>query len=349
MSRCAVVFFNLGGPDRLESVEPFLFNLFSDRAIIDRPNPFRYLLAKLISRRRAPVAQEIYKQIGGSSPLLQQTGDQAQALEKYLSESQQGRDYKIFVVMRYWHPFSADVAKEVKEYDPEQIILLPLYPQFSTTTTASSMADWDKAAAKAGLKVPTARICCYPYQQEFVSSYSKLISRTLSELDDQPFRILFSAHGLPQRTVDKGDPYQWQVEQTVNAIVTSLDIGDLDWVTCYQSRVGPVKWISPSTDDEIERAARDNKAVVVVPIAFVSEHSETLVELDIEYAALAKDMGISCYKRVETVYVQPEFIASLGKLVMAARAGPIDSSEHVRICPRRFSQCPHHGDSILND
>lgn len=349
MSRCAVVFFNLGGPDKLDSVEPFLFNLFSDRAIIDRPNPFRYLLAKLISHRRAPVAREIYKLIGGSSPLLAQTTDQAIELEKHLSEIQQDKDHKVFIAMRYWHPFADDVAKQVKEYDPEQIVLLPLYPQFSTTTTGSSLTDWDQAAARAGLNIPTARICCYPFQQDFISSYCRLISPVLTELGDVSYRILFSAHGLPQKTVDKGDPYQWQVEQTVQAIVNSLDVGDIDWVTCYQSRVGPVKWISPSTEDEIRRAATDKKAVIIVPIAFVSEHSETLVELDIEYAALAQDMGISCYQRVQTVFIQREFIKSLGKLVTSARIGPIDSSEHKRICPRQFSQCPHQGDAILND
>ncbi len=150
---------------------------------------------------------------------------------------------------------------------------------------------------------------------------------------------MFSAHGLPKKFVEKGDPYQWQVEQTNAAIAKTLDIDDLDWVSCYQSRVGPVEWISPATEDEIERAAGDNKSVVIVPVAFVSEHSETLVELDIEYADLAKEYGVPSYHRVETVGIQQDFIKSLGELVRIADMDQINSSEHTRICPKSFNQC----------
>ena len=163
--KIAVVLFNLGGPDSLEAVQPFLFNLFNDRAIMSLPQPLRFILAKLISVRRAPVASEIYKQIGGMSPLLENTSKQARALEKELTGKFEA---KCFVAMRYWHPFSRETVEQVKAFNPDQVILLPLYPQFSTTTTASSLADWERAAGRAGLDKPTAAVCCFPGEKTFI-------------------------------------------------------------------------------------------------------------------------------------------------------------------------------------
>lgn len=171
-----------------------------------------------------------------------------------------------------------------------------------------------------------------------------MIAPIIEKLQDTSYRILFSAHGLPRKFIERGDPYQWQVEQTNAAIAKALEIDDLDWVSCYQSRVGPVEWISPATEDEIIRAAKDNKALIIVPVAFVSEHSETLVELDIEYADLARKHGVTAYHRIETVGVQQDFIRSLGCLVKTSRIGVTESSEGMRLCPNRFSQCLYNQD-----
>lgn len=314
MKKTAVILFNLGGPDSPEAVQPFLFNLFNDPAIIAVPNPMRYFLAKLISSRRAPKAQEIYQLIGGKSPILENTKAQAEALEAAL-----GKEYKTFICMRYWHPMSDEVAKQVKEYNPDEIILLPLYPQFSTTTTGSSVKDWRCAAKAVHLDKPTRTACCYPTQKDFIFAQAKLVRDAYEEaLKLGTPRILFSAHGLPEKIITKGDPYQWQVEQTTLKVVEELDIHGLDFVNCYQSRVGPLKWIGPSTEDEITRAKNDNVPIVLVPIAFVSEHSETLVELDIEYKHLAGDAG---YFRVPTVSLAPQFIESLKAIVQGDDSG----------------------------
>ncbi|MGB0681321.1 MAG: ferrochelatase [Magnetovibrionaceae bacterium] len=339
MTKRAIVLFNLGGPDAPESVQPFLFNLFNDPAIIGLPNPFRFLLAKLISTRRAPVAQEIYSHLGGKSPLLDLTRKQADALEKALEE--EGTETRAFIAMRYWHPMSDETAKAVKAFDPDQIVLLPLYPQFSTTTTGSSVKEWHRAAKAAGLNKPTVTTCCYPEDNGFVDAVTRLTRASLAEAGENP-RLLFSAHGLPKKVIAKGDPYQWQVEQSAARVVEKLAIEGLDWQVCYQSRVGPLEWIGPSTEDEIERAGRDGKKIVLVPIAFVSEHSETLVELDIEYRELADKVGVKDYLRVPTVCSEPEYIQGLAAIVKTATQwddAPRCATGN-RVCPATWSQCP---------
>ncbi|MGE4279690.1 MAG: ferrochelatase [Magnetospirillum sp.] len=307
--KTAVVLFNLGGPDSLDAVRPFLFNLFNDKAIIGLPQPWRWLLARYISGKRAPVAREIYDHLGGKSPLLEQTQDQANALEKVL-----GPDFKVVVAMRYWHPFADQALQQVQDWGADRVILLPLYPQFSTTTTGSSLKQWHQLAA--GRFGQTKVVCCYPVMPGFVSASARLIRAQYDQAlgKGQP-RLLFSAHGLPQSIVDKGDPYQRQVEQSAAAIVAALGIDGLDWAICYQSRVGKAKWIGPSTEEELARAGADKVPVVVAPIAFVSEHSETLVELDIEYRHLAESLGIPGYFRASTVQSHPDFIHGLARLV----------------------------------
>lgn len=314
MSRCAVVLFNLGGPDSQDAVRPFLFNLFNDPAILSLPWPFRVVLAKLISSKRAPKALEIYRLIGGRSPILENTKAQADALDAVLGEG-----YKSFVSMRYWHPMSDEVVQQVKAYDPDEIILLPLYPQFSTTTTASSFKDWARACKVAAFERPTRSICCYPLQKDFIAAQVKLVRAAYAQACQSGTpRVLFSAHGLPQKTVDAGDPYQAHVEQTTLKVVEELDIYGLDFVNCYQSRVGPLTWIGPSTEDELLRAKQDGVPVVLVPIAFVSEHSETLVELDIEYRHLVGELP---YFRVPTVSTHPDFIAGLKAIILGDLSG----------------------------
>lgn len=333
--KTAVILFNLGGPDSLAAVKPFLYNLFNDKAIISLPQPLRSLVASLISSRRAPFAREIYGQMGGKSPILALTTEQAEALEKELALR---GEYKVFVAMRYWHPFTCETVAQVKDYNPGRVILLPLYPQYSTTTTGSSVRAWYREARRQGLNASHHSVCCYPFDNHFIDAHVKAIRPfyEAAAAHGSP-RLLFSAHGLPEKIIARGDPYQWQVERTVAAIMRKL--GNLNHVVCYQSRVGPLKWIEPSTPSEIERAGRDGVPVVVVPIAFVSEHSETLVELDIEYRHLAHKAGIPYYARVPALGSSPEFIQSLAWLVEATRLYPNCSNSLGRQCPQEFGKC----------
>ena len=337
--KLAVILFNLGGPDSPEAVEPFLRNLFSDPAIINLPAIVRLPLARLIARRRAPVAKKIYEHIGGRSPIFEETRKQADALAAALSDD--GMEAKCFVAMRCWHPFSDGAARAVKAFDPDGIVLLPLYPQYSTSTSASSLKDWARAAKKVKLEKPTSSICCYPDEAGFVEAAAAHIRKTMENAPgDISYRLLLSAHGLPKRTIAKGDPYQWQVERSAAAIVEKLAMPQLEPVVCYQSRVGPLEWIGPSTEAEIKRAGADGKGVIVFPVAFVSEHSETLVELDIEYAQLAQERGVKDYRRAPTVGAEPSFIGGLANLVrQAITSTDITSSTGDRICPEKFCRC----------
>lgn len=340
--RLAVVLFNLGGPDSPDAVRPFLFNLFNDPAIIGAPGPVRWALAQLISRRRAPVARQIYANLGGASPLLGNTQRQARALNAALQEDW---DARCFIAMRYWHPFADEAACDVAKFDPDRVVLLPLYPQFSTATTESSVEDWLRAARRAGVNAPTRIVCCYPDETGFVAAMAESTADAWRKAADsgEP-RILFSAHGLPKRVVAAGDPYQWQVERSAAAIadMVAAKLGRTpEWLVSYQSRVGPLEWIGPYTDAEIERAGSEGRPLVVVPLAFVSEHSETLVELDIEYGKLATEHGVPTYERVATVNDTPAFIDSLARLVRRAAAdgAKIESGCGGRLCPSEWSRC----------
>ncbi len=338
MSRLAVVLFNLGGPDSLDSVEPFLRNLFRDPAIIRAPAPFRWLLARLISKRRGPAAREIYREMGGGSPIVAETEAQAAALRDALADL---GEVEVVVAMRYWHPMSDEAARRLAALRPDSIVLLPLYPQFSTTTTASSLGAWDAAAAAAGLDAPTRAVCCYPRAAGVVEAHAALIGPVLEEAaEDGPPRLLFSAHGLPEKIVAAGDPYQWQIQETAGRIVARLGRSDLDWAICYQSRVGPLAWLGPSTGDEIDRAGRDGVPLVIAPLAFVSDHAETLVELDVTYRARAQRVGVPRYSRVPALGTHPAFIAALADLVRgAAGQSGLGAGEGGRPCPAAHRRC----------
>jgi ferrochelatase len=342
MKKFAVILFNLGGPDDIKAVEPFLFNLFNDKAIITLPQPLRAIMAKFISNRRTKKATAIYELLGGKSPILDLTQQQATALEEKLNPH---GNYKVFVCMRYWNPMSMVVARNVRQYDPDHIILLPLYPQFSTTTTGSSFEDWDRECDRINLKKPTSKICCYPAQKSFTVAHANLIREYYWKAAEhgKP-RVLFSAHGLPEKVIAAGDPYQYQVEKTVAAVNQILAIDDLDYSICYQSRVGPLVWIGPSTEEEIERAGKDKAPIVMVPIAFVSEHSETLVELDIEYKKLAEQIGIPSYQRVPALATESFFIEALSEMVLSkSNSTGISSESGERFCFRQFGACPCKG------
>jgi ferrochelatase len=340
--KVAVILFNLGGPDNQEAVRPFLFNLFNDRAIIGLPHPFRFLIAKLISSRRAPIARQIYAQMNGGSPILKNTQDQANALEKILNEESPEGEYRVFIAMRYWHPFADDTVKAVKAYAPDNVFLLPLYPQFSTTTSASSLKDWEAAAVGQAFRAETKMACCYPQEEGFIDALCEVTKQAYAKARTfgKP-RILFSAHGLPEKIIKNGDPYQYQCKLTVDALRKKLAIDDLDSVLCFQSRVGPMKWISPATDDEVRRAGRDKVPVVVVPVAFVSDHSETLVELNIEYRHVAETHGVPHYGVVPTVGAAQAFIGGLKKIVLAgvSQGGLCEAWGGKRICPSSFKGC----------
>jgi ferrochelatase len=347
MKKTAIILSNLGGPDSPEAVEPFLFSLFYDRAIITLPNPLRWFIAKLISRRRAPVAKTIYDHIGGKSPILEFTREQQAALEQALADEGNAH-IKLFTVMRHWKPLSSEVIHEVKAYAPDEIVFIPLYPQFSTTTTGSAVTDWIKQLTKQQVDAPCKVLCCYPLEASFIKSHAELIRCHYQQaLQQKKTRILFSAHGLPKKIVEKGDPYQWQVEQTVAAIVKELAIEDLDFRICYQSRVGPMEWLTPSTDTEIMQAGAEKLPVLVVPVTFVSEHSETLVELDIEYKKLAEEHGASGYYRVPALAINHYFIESLATMCRAMMASPCTGKVQIaacgekKLCPNQFSGCIH--------
>jgi ferrochelatase len=331
-TRLAVVLFNLGGPDGLGAVRPFLENLFSDPAIIGLPWVLRRPLAAVIARAREKSAKANYAVMGGGSPLTAQTRDQAAALQKALKGPT--REAKVFVAMRHWAPMSAETAARVRDYAPDDIVLAPLYPQYSTTTTASSLKAWRAAYDGPG---ESRAICCWYDNAGLARAHAREILETWRAAGKPRVRLLFSAHGLPEKVVAGGDPYRWQVEASCARVAAALGAG-WDWRICYQSRVGPLKWIGPSTAEEIERAGAEGIGVLIDPIAFVSEHVETLVELDRDYAELAKKAGVPVYLRAPTVRTAPAFIDGLADAVLRALDRSGDTPDGAA-CPAGFSQC----------
>ncbi|MEJ0058224.1 MAG: ferrochelatase [Terricaulis sp.] len=338
MRKIAVILFNLGGPDGQKSVRPFLFNLFNDGAIISLPQPLRWLLAQTISRSREKLAQANYAFMGGGSPIVLETEKQARALEAVLAARGEDVEYRCFLAMRYWHPFTHEAAQAAKAWGADEAVLLPLYPHYSSTTTASSLAAWRRAPA-----LPARAICCYPSGAKFAQAHADAILQAWRDGGSpaKP-RVLFSAHGLPQRVIDAGDPYQWQIEQSAAAVRALLPL-EWEYQTSYQSKVGRLVWIGPSTEAEVDRAAHEGVGLIVSPIAFVSEHVETLVELDIEYAQRAAALGAPYYLRAPALGAAPRYIETLADLVARASgsAHAIQSETGVRICPAAYGLCPN--------
>ncbi len=351
--KVAVVLFNLGGPDNKNAIKPFLMNFFMDSNILRVPIPFRCILASLIARKRSKrEAGESYGELGDKSPLLENTQAQAKLLDKILKnefsslkDEKDSREtkFKTFVAMRYWHPMSPQVVREVRDWGADRVVIIPLYPQFSTTTTWSSLGVWNKAMYEAGLDLPTSMVCCYHKNSGFVKASADHIrvqyEQALKDGHEAP-RVLFSAHGLPEKIVTSGDPYQWQCEQTADAIVKALDIKDLDYQYCYQSRVGPMKWIGPSVEDALKKAAGDKKAVVIYPHPFTQEHVETLVELDVEYREEAEKLKIPGYYRARTVGTNEDFIRDLAVLVSKhTDREKVEAEGFENPCPKEYGQC----------
>lgn len=346
--KAAIILFNLGGPDSKDAIRPFLLNFFTDPNIIRLPYPFRRVIAHLIAARRTKKeAGTSYGLLGDKSPLLENTQAQATALEAVLQTALPAHEARTFVCMRYWHPMSDEVVQAVKAYAPDDIVLLPLYPQYSTTTTRSSLQEWQKSCRKYGVQVPTSTLCCYPFGDGFIKASAELIRKAYQaaqvELESKGLpapRVLFSAHGLPESIIEEGDPYQWQCEQSAAKMAAATGIENLDWQICYQSRVGPKKWIGPSTEEALHKAAADQKPVLVYPHAFVSEHVETLVEIEQEYRHVADQIGVPWFGRVNTVGTDPRFIEGLADMirdVIGTRTLAPDSK--ARLCPMKYGQC----------
>jgi ferrochelatase len=242
--------------------------------------------------------------------------------------------------MRCWHPRAEEVIKKVEDFNPDEVILMPLYPQYSAATSGSSIKEWKDICKKNNFKTKTSTICCYPMDKNFISAHKIEIMKKIENLEN--FKLIFSAHGLPEKNIKKGDPYQWQVEQTVNKVVEALNIKNLDWILSYQSRVGPLKWIGPSTEEIIIQNSKLGKHIVIVPIAFVSEHSETLVELDIEYKEIANKNGCKNYTRVSALGTNENFIKAMSDLIIKKQ----DYNFNGKLfppkikCPNQFIKCP---------
>ncbi len=346
--KIAVVLFNLGGPTGPKTIKPFLFNFFSDPNIIPLPKPLRWCLAKLISHLRSRgEAGEAYGEMGGGSPLLENTIAQQRALEEALVKITPDKtEIRTYTCMRYWHPMAPSIAPQVQAFNPDQIMLVSLYPQFSTTTFWSSLAQWFTVTKKIGLDKPTTTFCCYPQLDGFIKASVEHIRaqyQACKKATGKAPRILFSAHSLPEKIVKNGDPYAWQCEQTIKAIVKKMPYKKLDYVVCYQSKVGPQKWLGPQTEDEIERAGHEGVPVIVYPHAFVSEHVETIVELGVEYAEVAHEAGVPWYGVVKTVGTHPAFINDLAKLIkkrLGSNKKIVNgTASGKRNCPMPYDKC----------
>jgi len=324
MARVGVLLLNLGGPDKLEDVQKFLFNLFSDPEIIRLPFPWlQKPLAWFISSRRARTSQENYKQIGGGSPLREITEEQAQALETKLRE--RGEDAEVYIGMRYWHPFTEEALDKIKRDRVEQLVILPLYPQFSISTSGSSFRlieqIWQTDPALQSLDYTV--IPSWYQDPGYLQAMSDLIARKLSDFDNpNEAHIFFSAHGVPLSYVTEGgDPYQQEIEDCTRLIMQTLNRPN-DYTLAYQSRVGPVEWLKPYTEDALKELGQQGcKHLLVVPISFVSEHIETLQEIDIEYREIAEEEGIENFQRVPALNTHPHFIDSLANLTIDSLKG----------------------------
>ncbi len=325
MGRVGVLLLNLGGPDKLDDVGPFLFNLFSDPEIIRLPFPWlQKPLAWFISSRRVKKSQENYKQIGGGSPLRRITEAQGEALREQLRAL--GQEASIYVGMRYWHPYTEEAIAKIIEDEIERLVILPLYPQFSISTSGSSFRLLEK------LWKENSKLQCIDYtvipswhkQHGYLQAMTELIAQELNQLPNpDEAHLFFSAHGVPKSYVEEaGDPYEQEIEECTYLIMQTLNRPNY-YTLAYQSRVGPVEWLQPYTEDAIkELGSKGVKDLVVVPISFVSEHIETLQEIDIEYRELAEESGIHNFRRVAAPNTHPVFIKALADLVLDALKSP---------------------------
>ncbi len=326
----ALVLMNFGGPRSLDDVASFLKDLFSDPCVFEYPSWIRRLLAHYIAKKRAKSVAKSYALMGGRSLVFESTEKQSKALREKLNHA-----YDVFCAMRYGSPSIKDVIGQLKDYKPQEVLLLPMYPHFSLTTTLSCFKEWEREVKRQAFSYPTKRICCYPKNDYFVKAHGEIILDAWKKVKpERPVRLLFSAHGIPMKFVSRGDPYCSHIENSCRAILSYINKKGLafsDWQLCYQSRVGPLAWTEPYLDDELSRAAKDKKDVFVVPISFVGEHLETLVELDVEYKEKAEALGLAFF-RAPALENHPSFIEGLAQLVR--------HHDHLpRSCPVENNQC----------
>lgn len=309
MGKIGVVLLNMGGPDSLSAVEPFLYNLFSDHDIIEIPKIIQKPIARIISKVRAKKTRHYYEIMGGRSPQREQTEKQADALQKLLGDS-----FKVVVGMRYWHPFTEEALRELFKEDIKKIVLLPMYPQYSKTTTGSSFNEFERVF-KRFTQVPVVKIKSYHDHPLYIKAMVENIKENLHNWKDYFF--LFSAHSLPLRVIKSGDPYKEETEKTVKLIMENFP--GVSYALGYQSKLGPIKWLDPPTDKLLEEIISAGfKHVALIPISFVCEHSETLYELDILYRKLAEDLGVESFVRIPTLKDHPIFMETLRQLVISS-------------------------------
>jgi ferrochelatase len=309
-----VILLNMGGPDTLDDVRPFLFNLFSDREIIRLGPAFlQKFLAYIISRRRAPKSRAIYAKIGGGSPLKEISFRQAGALEKALNED---GDYTVTVAMRYWPPFADEAIQQMVAAGVDHLTALTLYPHYSKATTGSSLSHLRQCLQRLAPHIPLTSITSWPTEKFYIAALAENIIQGVQTFTAEPVEIVYSAHSLPVSFIEDGDPYVEHIEQTINAIE---EITHQRGVLCYQSRSGPVEWLSPSTPDMLETLAdKGCKNILMVPISFVSDHVETLYEINILYREQAARRGM-CLKPCTSLNINPLFIQGLRSLVVQGK------------------------------
>ena len=329
MARVGVLLLNLGGPERIQDVGPFLYNLFADPEIIRLPNPaLQKPLAWLISTLRSSKSQEAYRSIGGGSPLRRITEQQARELQSELR--QRGIEATSYVAMRYWHPFTESAVADIKADGIDEVVVLPLYPHFSISTSGSSFRELQRLRLLDPdfQKLPLRCIRSWFDHPGYVRSMAELIAEEIRASDvPEEAHAFFSAHGVPKSYVEEaGDPYQQQIEACTALIMEELKsiLGTSNPHTlAYQSRVGPVEWLKPYTEEALEALGEaKTRDLVVVPISFVSEHIETLEEIDIEYRELATESGVVNFRRVRALDTYPPFIKGLADMVSASLDGP---------------------------
>lgn len=320
--KLGVVLFQLGGPDSLDAIEPFLYNLFCDPDIIDFPfaRIARQPLARLISTTRARHVREHYQEIGGRSPILEFTRRQAHALE---AELRRDLDARVVVAMRYWRPFTAEAIAELEAYAPDDIVLLPLYPQYSRTTTGSSLNEWNRRFRPNGWNPQVHSVSEFHDDAEYIEVLAHAVSESLADFEDPAdVDMVFSAHSVPIAVIERGDPYQRQIQRTVELVWKQGGWPGRCHV-CYQSKVGASKWLQPSMHATIKRLAEEGRRhVLVIPVSFVSDHVETLHEIDIEHRAQAQGLGIHDYRMMPGLNDSTRFIALLARLVRSRIALP---------------------------
>ena len=343
MSRVGIVLLNLGGPERIQDVGPFLYNLFADPEIIRLPIPaLQKPLAWLISTLRSNKSQEAYRSIGGGSPLRRITDQQARELQSLLRK--RDVDATTYVAMRYWHPFTESAVADMKADGIEQVVVLPLYPHFSISTSGSSFRELQRLRQgdERFAQLPLRAIRSWHDHPGYLKAMAQLIEREIDAcVDPSTAHVFFSAHGVPKSYVEEaGDPYQKEIESCAELILKTLG-RENPWTLAYQSRVGPVEWLQPYTEEALEELGEKGvKELVVVPISFVSEHIETLEEIDIEYREIATEAGVSYFRRVPALDTDPTFIASLADLVETSLAGPEVDLDEAAALPARTKLYP---------